>query len=79
MKLSTFVLQDGEVWEINSSNYHTSLVQYTNWSFIKEEESLTLISRIHYSWILETFQYIAVQQKVPPNTCTTFPYLAARQ
>ena len=58
MKVSILFLHGGEIWEINFFIYQTSLFPYTNWPSVKEEESLTLISRIHDSKILETFQCI---------------------
>ena len=38
---STLFIHDGEIWEINSLNYHTLLVQYSDWPSVKEEEKLT--------------------------------------
>ena len=38
MKVSTLFLHGGEIWEINSLNYHTPLVQYMDWPSVKEEE-----------------------------------------
>ena len=39
MKVSTLFLHGREIWEINSLNYHTPLVQYT--TSVNEEEALT--------------------------------------